>query len=135
MTSKEITETIELLHQFCKVDGARHFGDCHVSTFVGYREAKDGSEKGIEIAVRITDYGENAPNPNYRFRADASWDGGHADSGDGPSVKAALGSMKWFWKARSAKLAPVVVVNPKVNFTNPDTQQKPSGERPAGPAQ
>jgi hypothetical protein len=91
MTSTEITETIKLLNDFHKVHSA-----CHVTTFTGYRKAEDGSEKKITVTIR--DSGENAPSPNYRFYADASWEDGYAASGDGPSVKAALGSMKWFWK-------------------------------------
>ena len=99
MTSTEITNTIKLLKDFHKVHSA-----CHVTTFAGYRKAEDDSEK--KITVTIMDFGENAPNPNYRFVANASWEGGRAHSGDGSSVKAALGSMKWFWKESSAKLAP-----------------------------
>jgi hypothetical protein len=92
MSENKITETIKLLKDFHKVDSAYQ-----VTTFVGYRGTEDGSQK--EITVRIMDFGANA-NPNNRFRADASWEGGQAASGDGPSVKAALGSMKWLWEPR-----------------------------------
>jgi hypothetical protein len=113
MTSKEITETIELLHQFFKVDCA-----CHVSTFVAHREAKDGSMK--KVTFTISDHGER-PAPAKRYSAEATWDGGKAGY-EGDTIKEAL-AMQFPWDQQPA---PVVVLNPIVNFINPANPQKPA---------
>ena len=89
MTKTEITETIKMLEKFANIPKASH-----VTTFVGYRKMKDGSRK--EVAVTIRDFGENAP-ASSRYVAAAKWKGGHAASGDGPSIQAALGTIKWAW--------------------------------------
>ena len=105
MTSNEITETIKLLHQFFKVDCA-----CHVDTFIGYRNAKDGSEK--KVTFTISDHGER-PAPAKRYSAEATWDGGRAGY-QGDTIKEAF-AMQFPWDQSPA--APVV--NPKVNFITP----------------
>jgi hypothetical protein len=119
MTSKEITETIELLQKFFNLHST-----CHVSTFEGYRKAPDGSEK--KVTFTISDHGEDAV--AHRYFAAATWDGGQA-GGEGVTIKEAL-VMQFPWDQQPT--APVAVVNPIVNFINPDNQQKPGEEGPAG---
>jgi hypothetical protein len=127
MNSKEITEVIKLLSEET-VHSA-----CHVTTFVGYHKDKDGTEK--KVTITISDRGEKSPEEKSgypRFVANASWEGGQSfRDGEGKTLAEAVRSIFYSWDQQPA--APVVVVNPIVNFINPDNQQKPAGST-TGPA-
>ena len=91
MTSKEITETIELLSE----ENVRFA--YQVTTFIGCHkdEGKDDAEKEVTITVR--DYGENAT--RHRFHANATWKGGMASrEGEGNTIAEAVRSIFFPWK-------------------------------------
>jgi hypothetical protein len=127
MNTEEIAETIKLLHQFFKVDGAHHVSDCRVSTFVAHRKAKDGSDQ--EVTFTISDYGKR-PAPAKRYLAELTWDGERAGGYQGDDLKEAFAIQSPFDKPPA-----VSVEKPIVNFITPPNQpaatKKPSDGKPS----